>query len=186
MKFISQYPEQYRNDPLFVAIQEALQHQTEIDENDWDDLFNQFFINTATWGLYKWEGFAGLEHAENVDIETRRSNILARLISRATSTKEKIRAVSESYSDGECEIIEDNNKYMFYIKFISARGIPKRIDELSKSIENIKPAHLRFDYIFSYLTWNEFDEYNKTWQQWDDLNITWDDLEVYIEKKKVI
>ena len=181
MKFIDQYPEQYRNDPLFTAIQESLQHQSEIDESEWDDLFNQFFINTATWGLYKWEQFAGLPISENLDNETRRGNILAALRSRTTSTVDRIRIIAESYANGECQIVEENDKYMFYIKFNGEKGIPKRLDELKKSVDNIKPAHLAFDFIFSYLSWNEFDKYNKTWNEWDALNLTWNELEVYSE-----
>lgn len=184
MNLIEQYQYFYSKSKIFSVIQEILGEECDKDRADYEDLLNQFFIETATWGIYKWEEFAGIPTpAEYVDIETRRSNVLAALRSRDTTTKEKIRVVSESYANGECEVIEENDKYIFHIKFVGVRGIPKRIDELRKSIERIKPAHLDFDFIFTFLTWEEFDSYNYTCNEWDALNLTWDSLETYIKKK---
>lgn len=180
--FIEKYQDKLKENNDFQLIQKALENEDILRKEAFKDIFNQFFVETSTWGIYKWEELAGIPSPINVDIETRRSNILAALRSRDTTTVEKIRVVSESYSNGECKVIEDSANYMFYIKFIGVRGVPKRIDELSKSIERIKPAHLGFGYIYSYLIWDEFDAYNHTWNEWDALNLTWDDLEVYIEK----
>lgn len=185
MNLIEQYQYFYSKSKIFSVIQEILGEECDKDRADYEDLLNQFFIETATWGIYKWEEFAGIPTpTEYVDIETRRSNVLAALRSRDTTTKEKIRVVSESYANGECEVIEDNPNYTFYVKFVGVRGIPKRVDELRKSIERIKPAHLAFDFIYSYLIWDEFDAFNKSWDEWDALNLTWDELEVYMEKNK--
>ena len=185
MNLIEQYQYFYSKSKIFSVIQEILSEECHKDKMYYQDLLNQFFIKSATWGIYKWEEFAGIPTpTEYVDIETRRSNVLAAIRSRDTTTVEKIRVVSESYSNGECQVIEDNPNYTFYIKFIGVRGIPKRIDELRKSIERIKPAHLAFDFIYSYLIWDEFDAFNKSWDEWDALNLTWDELEVYMEKNK--
>ena len=187
MNLIEQYQYFYSKSKIFSVIQDILGEECNMDRADYEDLLNQFFIKSATWGIYKWEEFAGIPTpTEYVDIETRRSNVLAAIRSRDTTTVEKIRVVSESYSNGECQVIEDNPNNTFYIKFIGVRGIPKRIDELRKSIERIKPAHLAFDFIYSYLIWDEFDAFNKTWDEWDALNLTWDELEVYMEKKKEV
>lgn len=182
--FIEKYPNKLKYNDLFRLIQQALEKEDTFRKEAFQDILNQFFVNTATWGLYKWEEMAGIETPTDVDIETRRSNVLAALRSRDTTTKEKIRVVSESYANGECEVIEENDKYIFHIKFVGVRGIPKRIDELRKSIERIKPAHLDFDFIFTYLTWQELDNYNYTWDELDALNLTWDKLETHIKKKK--
>ena len=187
MNLIEQYQYFYSKSKIFSVIQEILGEECHKDRMDYQDLLNQCFIKSATWGLDMWEEFAGIPTpTEYVDIETRRSNVLAAIRSRDTTTVEKIRVVSESYSNGECQVIEDNPNNTFYIKFIGVRGIPKRIDELRKSIERIKPAHLAFDFIYSYLIWDEFDAFNKTWDEWDALNLTWDELEVYMEKKKEV
>ena len=182
--FIEKYPYKLRNNDIFRLIQQALEKEDTFRKDAFQDLLNQFFINTATWGLNKWEEMAGIETPTDVDIETRRSNVLAALRSRDTTTVEKIRVVSESYTSGECQVIEDNENYKFYIKFVGEKGIPRRVDELKKSIERIKPAHLDFEFMFSFLIWDEFDSYNKTWDEWDRLDLTWDDLESYGESKQ--
>ena len=48
-------------------------------------------------------------------------------------------------------------------------------------IELNKPAHLGYKIVYSYMTWDEFDRYNKTWDAWDSLNLNWDDREKYKE-----
>ena len=185
MNLIEQYQYFYSKSKIFSVIQEILGEECDMDRADYEDLLNQFFIETATWGIYKWEEFAGIPTpAEYVDIGTRRSNVLAALRSRDTTTVEKIRVVSESYTSGECQVIEDNENYKFYIKFVGEKGIPRRVDELKKSIERIKPAHLDFEFMFSFLIWDEFDSYNNTWDEWDRLDLTWDDLESYGESKQ--
>ena len=48
-------------------------------------------------------------------------------------------------------------------------------------MRDVIPAHLDITYEFTYLTWAEFDNYNKIWQEWDNLNLTWKDFEKYKE-----
>lgn len=150
------------------------------------DLFNQFFVSTATWGLEFWEDLVKIETNEKLSYETRRSNVMAEMRRRDITTVEVIKKVAEAYSNGECDVIEDFEHYIFTIKFIGTKGIPAALDELDKVIKRIKPAHLDYKYEYSYLTWDEFDAYNKTWDEWDALNLTWNELEVYTEKKEVV
>ena len=89
--------------------------------------------------------------------------------------------MAEVFSGGKCEVIEVNEEYYFYIKFIGIYGIPSNMEGFVKAIERAKPAHLGFKFIYTYMTWDEFDRYNKTWDQWDDLNLTWEDKEKYKE-----
>lgn len=55
------------------------------------------------------------------------------------------------------------------------------MDGLKNTLNEIKPAHLGIEYIFTQLTWDDFDKYNKTWDMWDSLNLTWDEFNVYNE-----
>lgn len=148
------------------------------------DLFNQFFVSTATWGLRYWENLVKIETNKNLSYETRRSNVLAEMRTRDITTVEVIKSVSEAYSNGECQVIENYENYSFIIKFIGSRGIPEALSELDKVIQKIKPAHLAHKYEYSFLIWDEFDNYNKTWDEWDRLDLTWDDLESYGESKQ--
>lgn len=92
-----------------------------------------------------------------------------------------IQDVASSYSNGEVDVIEDNANYRFIIKFVGVKGIPANMADLTLTIEEIKPAHLAFEFEFTYLTWNEFDNYSKTSDEWDNLNLTWDEFETYRE-----
>lgn len=44
-----------------------------------DDLSNQFFVQTATWGLAEWEELVDIAPQDGADIESRRAAVLLRL-----------------------------------------------------------------------------------------------------------
>mgnify|MGYP001009127868 FL=1 len=113
--------------------------------------------------------------------EFRRERIRAKIRGIGTVTKQMIEVVAKSYSNGEVEVIENPADYSFKIKFVGVRGIPANMADLTLTIEEIKPAHLAYTFEFTYITWAEFDGYNKSWDTWDTLNLTWDEFETYRE-----
>lgn len=179
----SKFPKILQND-IDKPFMDALDIEIDKLKEAFTDLFNQFFVSTATWGLEFWEDLVKIETNEKLSYETRRSNVMAEMRRRDITTVEVIKKVAEAYSNGECDVIEDFEHYIFTIKFIGVRGIPEALGELDKVIRKIKPAHLAHKYEYSYLIWDEFDSYNKTWDEWEALGITWDELEVYMEKNK--
>lgn len=146
-----------------------------------DHTINQCFINTATVLLSRYEKIYGIQVDVSKSNEFRRERIKAKIRGTGTVTKQMIIDTAASFSNGEVEVIEDTANYSFKIKFIGARGIPANMGDLTLTLEEIKPAHLAFEFEFTFLTWNEFDNYNKTWNEWDALNLTWDDFETYRE-----
>lgn len=146
-----------------------------------DNVSNQFWVDTADYTLERWEKELGLEVANNYDTACRRTRILSRLRGRGTITISLIENVAESFNNGTVEVIEDNSNYTFTIKFVDNKGVPPNLDDLKSVIEELKPAHLAVLYEFTYLTWDEFERYDKTCDEWDALNLTWDELEVYKE-----
>lgn len=179
----SRFPKLLRNE-IDKPMMDSLDIEVDNMKAAYLDLFNQFFVSTATWGLDYWENLVKIETNEKLSYETRRSNVMAEMRRRDITTVEVIKKVAEAYSNGECDVIEDFEHYIFTIKFIGVRGIPEALGELDKVIRKIKPAHLAHKYEYSYLIWDEFDSYNKTWDEWEALGITWDELEVYMEKNK--
>lgn len=177
MKLIEQLPSFYEND-IDMVIQNSLNLETDTLHKEVEDTLNQFFVETCTWGLDYWENMLGIAK-NNHDIQTRRENIKAKMRSRGTTTLSVMKNVCEAYSNGEVEIIENYDDYSFIIKFVGAKGIPAALNELDKTIEEIKPCHLAHSYEFTYLTWDEFDNFNHTFDEWDSLNLTWDEFEVY-------
>lgn len=130
-------------------------------ENAINDILNQCFIDTATWGLKYWEQLLNISVDENKPAEYRRSVIKSKIRGTGTITVNLIKAVVESYSNGEVTINENVSPYTFEVKFIGAKGIPPNLDDLKKIINEIKPAHLAVQYSFTYTVWNEVK--NTTW-----------------------
>lgn len=146
-----------------------------------DGVLNQFFLDTADFSLERWEKDLGIEINNNLNIDFRRSRIKSKLRGQGTVTIKLLKNVAESFSNGQVEIIENNANYEFTIKFVGTLGIPPNMNDLEKAIEEIKPAHLGYKFEYTYLTWDEFDNYNKTFNEWDALNLTWDEFEKYRE-----
>jgi uncharacterized protein YmfQ (DUF2313 family) len=144
-----------------------------------NNTLNQFFLDSADTTLNRWEAEVGIQVDNTYNIDYRRSNTKAKLRGKGTVTIKMIENVAEAYSNGDVDIIENSSNYSFAVKFRGSYGIPPNIEDLRKAIEEIKPAHLAFDFEYTYMTFNEFDNYNKTWNAWDTLNLTWDEFEVY-------
>ena len=148
-------------------------------ENAINDILNQCFIDTATWGLKYWEQFLGIPVDENKLAEYRRSVIKSKVRGAGTITVNLIKSVAESYSNGEVDVIENVAPYTFEVKFIGTRGIPPNLDDLKNAIEQIKPAHLAVTYAFTYFVWDDLDTKMWSWDTFDSLFLTWDELEIY-------
>ena len=123
-----------------------------------------FFVLLSDYTISRHESDVGLPVDEEIDIETRRSRILSRLRGTGTVTKTMIKNVANSFVNGEIEVIEYADKYMFAIKFISKKGVPYNLNDIKSVIEEIKPAHLALEIIFTYRLWQDVLEKLSDWQ----------------------
>lgn len=146
--------------PPFLTITETFAsllnaEQTEINSvnTSIQDIIDQCFISTATWGLAYWESLVGVITDTSKDIDQRRSVVKAKIRGSGTVTVQFLENVASSYSNGEVEIIEHPSIYSFEVKFVGTKGIPPNLDDLEASINQIKPAHLAVTYTFIYTTW---------------------------------
>ncbi len=181
MALIDLLPDSYKNSEYVVDLQKAFGEVVDKLVNARDDLFEQLFVRSATWGLTAWEKALGIDTDLSKSYVFRRERIQAKLRGSGTTTKTMINQVAAAYSNGEVLVIEDQSNYSFSIKFIGTKGIPENMTDLIQTIEEIKPAHLSYSFEYTYLTFDEFDNYNKTWDLWDALNLTFDEFEVYKE-----
>ena len=139
------------DNPITKPIIDALEIEDRILNECIEDTRNQFFVESATWGLDKWESMLGISKNNN-DIQTRRENIKAKMRSRGTTSIKVIKNICEAYSNGIVEIIVNYSDYSFVIDFVGSIGAPKAFAELDKTIEEIKPCHLAHSYKFNYNT----------------------------------
>ena len=150
MSLINKLPSFYVND-ITKPIQNSFTVEANSMNNEVENTLNQFYVDSATYGLDKWEKMLGISK-NNIDIQTRRENIKAKMRSRGTTSIEVIKNICEAYSYGEVEIIVNHNDYSFEINFIGSIGVPKAFAELDKTVEEIKPCHLAHSYKFNYNT----------------------------------
>lgn len=125
------------------------------------DIFKQFFITTATWGLKYYEQELDISYNPTLTDNERREVIRAKLRGRGTTTKEMIKSTAASFSGGDVEIIEHNDDYYFTVKFVGVTGVPTNIEGFKNMLESIKPAHLNYELEYKYLKWGDINKY--TW-----------------------
>ena len=150
MSLINKLPSFYDND-ITKPIQDSFNVEANSINDEVENTLNQFFVDSATFGLDYWEKMLGISKNNN-DIQTRRENIKAKMRSRGTTSIEVIKNICEAYSYGEVEIIVNHSDYSFIVNFIGSIGVPKAFAELDKTINEIKPCHLAHSYKFNYNT----------------------------------
>ena len=157
MSLINKLPSFYEND-ITRPIQDSFTVEADSINNEVENTLNQFYVDSATFGLDKWEKMLGISK-NTFDHVTRRENIKAKMRSRGTTTVDVIKNICEAYSNGIVEIIVNHSDYSFIIDFVGTIGIPKAFAELDKTIEEIKPCHLAHSYKFNYNTHNDLSNY---------------------------
>lgn len=176
---IGYMPPHYGNSNIMQDIQKSAAIEIGKTRYSKEELFKQFFIDTATWGLSAiWEKPLGIEDL-NKSIEERREIVKAKLRGFGTISKKMLKNTAEAFSGGECDVIEHPGQYTFTIKFVGVKGVPQNMNSFKEMIEAIKPAHLAYKFEYSYLNWDQFENYNTNFDQWDASNLTWDQFEVY-------
>ena len=157
MSLINKLPSFYDNN-ITKPIQNSFDIEVNSINDEVDNVLNQFYVDSATFGLDYWERMLGISK-NNFDIDTRRENIKAKMRSRGTTTLSVVKNICEAYSNGIVEIIVNHSDYSFVIDFVGTIGIPKAFAELDKTIEEIKPCHLAHSYKFNYNTHNDLSKY---------------------------
>ncbi|OPA76610.1 hypothetical protein BVG16_15625 [Paenibacillus selenitireducens] len=140
-----------------------------------DDVLKQVFVKTATWGLELWERELGLTTDNTKPYERRREMILAKLRGSGTTTKEMIKSVAAAFSGGEVKVFEYPSEYRFEVQFIGVMGIPPNMAGLMQVLEEVKPAHLTYNFKYSYTWWDTLKQL--TWQQANSKS--WSELRTY-------
>ena len=110
------------------------------------DVFDQFFISSATWGLDNWESILGLPTDKTLTYTQRRSNILLKLQSKQTSTLAYMQKLVERYYavDAQAKVEEVNASYLIRIV---AEQTPFDMTGLVEALETYKPAHLAYEIV---------------------------------------
>lgn len=116
-----------------------------------DETLQQFFVQTATWGLDHWEYELGIQSDQRKPIEQRRALVESKLRGSGKFSGRLVKNVAEAYDGGKVNVSFQPQEWSFTVEFIDTVGIPPNLDDLKAVIEEIKPAHMKVEYEFSYL-----------------------------------
>lgn len=131
---------------------------------------NLFFVDRATWGLVLFEKELGIVTDKSLGFEARRATIKAKSRGTGKLSLELIDSVCDAWKRADVHVwFEDG---VIKIKFIDTGGVPDRVEDLQAMIEDIKPAHLPVEFIYSYLLAGVFSEWNLTAAEFTRANLT--------------
>lgn len=154
--------------PEIAAFQDALQPSTDMAAYDKGDLFNQLFISTATWGLSLWERQYGLSDNERKPIDQRRAELLSKIASSKTATKQAVAAVVFNVTGTMPDIVEKANDYSVVVLYKTNVEFDK--PALIAHLKTLSPAHIQIDVQYKYLTVGEVGRFTIAQLQRNKLN----------------
>lgn len=152
--FLARYPDFYTRSPQFKDLQDALEPELLALWERRDSVLDQLAVDTATWGLKYWERTLNIPVEETKGTEYRRSRIKSKLRGVGVTTVALIQDVAESFSNGAVAVTEYPGQYRLEIKFVGTFGIPPNMDDLKQALREIMPAHLKWDYVIVFNTWD--------------------------------
>ena len=109
------------------------------------DILDQFFVDSATWGLSEYEQILDITPAAGANTEQRRNEILLKLQGKQTSTLNFMTRLIKHYCSGDAviTITEDNPHNMFHV--INSGGSILYSSDMMAAIDTYKPAHLAYE-----------------------------------------
>ena len=140
-----------------------------------EDALGQRFVESATWGLSRWEAELGLVTDHTVPVAGRREMIKAKMRGAGTTTAAMLERTASAFSGGDVRVEEVPGEYRFILRFVGTLGIPPNMAGLIQTIEEIKPAHLAYEFAYTYTWWNTVRHLN--WNQAGEM--TWNGMKAY-------
>lgn len=105
------------------------------------DILNQFFAQTATWGIDKWESELGIVSDPNKPLFQRRDAVLSQLRGYGTATIGVITQIVRGFDDTALAW-EDFAASTVWLRF--PNGIDLNIDDMRAMVRKLLPSHLTF------------------------------------------
>ena len=160
---LEKMPGYYRKSKVMNDLIHSIENEFERLKSETTLTENQLFVILSDRDIKSHEEDVGLVPDTSADIETRRGRVLSKLRGTGTVTKTMMKNVAASFVNGDIEIIEYPSEYCFAVKFTSKTGVPYNIYDIQAMIEEIKPAHLAVEYIFTYRLWQDILDEIQIW-----------------------
>ena len=159
MNLMDLLPPVYEGNDTMEELQGLLTDRVNALIADLGGTVDECFIETASKLLSRYEKVYGITVDVGKSDAFRREVIKAKIRGIGTVTKQLLIDTAASYSNGTVDVIEDPANYSFVVKFTGTFGVPANMDGLTKTIEEIKPAHLAFSFEYMYRTHGQLTGY---------------------------
>lgn len=147
----SQVPEFIRDADVFSDVQ--LSEGNELDRIKYalDDLEKQLSPITATWALPFWEDAFGIPVNLNDSYEIRYARIAAKLNIISPLTPHALERILARFAS---DVVVENvpGQYKFIVTFNVTKDFNAVVDNINRTIEEVKPAHLVYEITFGFRT----------------------------------
>lgn len=161
-RWLYEMPKYYQDSEIMQDLLCAILEEHDLQDQEEQEIFDQFIIDTATWGLQFWEEEFNVSPMADDTFEIRRARIKAKWLMKPPMTVRKLEMMASSFVNKEVKIIPIPNRYAFYFVFaipsveynqvheFRVGMTPIKTDdklvsykEMVSAIEKSRPAHLR-------------------------------------------
>ena len=150
------FPDFWREDPYAAALAEAVAAEAAAVRQNTAELLEACCVSTAPeWAVERYEKAYGVTPDASKSLEARRSAVQALMRGGGIVTPKRIEQLVAAFHGGEVAVSEDPENGTFTVEFIGQAGTPPYIDDVTAAIEKIRPAHLRYGYLYRYLRIDE-------------------------------
>lgn len=137
-------------------------------------VLDQFFVDTATYSLDRWEVIYGIPTDHTKTIQQRRAAIKARQRASGTVTRAMLMNLARAYYN--VEITENPSAYEIIINGVGTNGIPPILEDFKKVVREVVPAHIAITFTFGSVKWVDLDASTVTFNIAESKG-TWDQFE---------
>lgn len=172
---ITKLPHYYRKSKLVEELYAVVQKILDSVSADISAEDLKLFISTTS-DFTQHEKDVGLTPI-TADNETKRARVLARIQGGGVLTKQALEELIAVYDKTGCTITEDFANYTVTVLFSGRTGVPYNFEQIKSTIDEVKPAHIKFEYVFVKNTWDDVEAKLGTWG--DCTAFTWDGVQDY-------
>lgn len=147
----SYLPKYYRKSEVVENLNCVNAYELDKLDTEIDETIKELIISSADKSLSRWEKEFGLISDPKLDIEIRRSRVLAKYLMRPPCTLKTLKNIIRTFIY-DADIKEDYDNYSFDVLLKTKDPIGNKLTYIEESIEEIKPAHLNFNITLSYVT----------------------------------
>ena len=136
-------PEFLAKSPRFKAANDADSKEHDTIRLDLQDLLDQFYVASATYGLEEWEEMVGITTDTSLSYEARRANVLAKLQNPESVTETFLTNLVNRYiADRQGTILSYPQEYRIEILYHGGQVLD--YGKLRKAINTYIPAHIGY------------------------------------------